>query len=120
MYFYCYIKLWLYICSVKQEQLITIKKNKIMATIMTKLVNMDGTYRYEFQDLENDVCSYVFKKKCKKEYKYALIFWALKEKGAGCDSSHWRPIALGNNAKNMVNSWKSLYPHGNLIVIEIR
>ena len=91
----------------------------IMATIMTKLVNMDGTFRYEFQDLENDVCSYVFRKS-KKEYKYALIFWALKEKGAGCDSLHWRPIALGNNAKSMVNSWKGLYPHGNLIIIEIR
>ena len=91
-----------------------------MTTIMTKLVNMDGTFRYEFQDIENDVCSYVFKKKSKKEYKYALIFWALKEKGAGCDSSHWRPIAMGNNPKNMINAWKGLYPHGNLIVIEIR
>ena len=90
-----------------------------MATIMTKLVNMDGTYRYEFQDLENDV-SYVFKTKCKREYKYALIFWALKSKGAGSDSLHWRPIAMGNNPKTMVNSWKGLYSHGNLVVIEIR
>ena len=32
MYFYCYVKLWLYICSVKQEQLITIKTLKIMTT----------------------------------------------------------------------------------------
>ena len=87
---------------------------------MTKLVNLDGTFRYEFQDLENDgfFCSY--KKKSKKEYKYALIFWALKEKGAGSDSLHWRPIAMGNNPKTMVNSWKNLYPHGDLVVIEIR
>lgn len=91
-----------------------------MATIMTKKINLDGTFQYVFQDLENDVCSYVFRKKSKKEYKYALIFWALKSKGAGSDSLHWRPIAMGNNAKNMVNSWKKLYSHGNLIVIEIR
>ena len=90
-----------------------------MATIMTKLVNGDGTFRYEFQDIENDDCSYVFKKS-RKEYKYALIFWALKSKGAGSDSLHWRPIAMGNNPKTMVNSWKKLYSHGNLIVIEIR
>ena len=88
-----------------------------MAT-MTKLVNGDGTFRYEFQD--NDVCFYVYKKKCKKEYKYALVFFARKEKGAGSDSLHWRPIAMGNNPKTMVNSWKGLYPHGDLKIIEIR
>ena len=91
-----------------------------MATIMTKKINLDGTFQYVFQDLENDVCSYVFKKKCKKEYKYALIFWALKEKGAGSDGLHWRPVALGNNAKTMLNSWKSIYFYGDLEVIEIR
>ena len=91
-----------------------------MATIMTKLVNMDGTFRYEFQDLENDSCSYVFKKKSKKDYKFCLVFFARKEKGAGCNGLHWRPIAMGNNAKTMYNSWKGLYPHGDLEVIEIR
>ena len=91
-----------------------------MATIMIKSMNLDGTYRYEIQDIENDVCSYVYKKKSKKEYKYALIFWALKSKGAGSDSLHWRPIAMGNNPKNMVNSWKGLYSHGDLKIIEIR
>ena len=92
----------------------------IMTTMMIKSMNLDGTYRYEFQDLENDVCFYIYKKKSKKEYKYALVFFARKEKGAGCDGLHWRPIALGNNAKNMVNSWKNLYSHGDLKVIEIR
>ena len=88
-----------------------------MTTMMIKSMNLDGTYRYEFQDLD---CSYVFKKKCKKEYKYALVFFARKEKGAGCDGVHWRPIAMGNNPKTMVNSWKGLYSHGDLVVIEIR
>ena len=87
---------------------------------MNKLVNLDGTYRYNFQDLENDVCSYDFKKKSKKDYKYCLVFFARKEKGAGSDGLHWRPVALGNNAKTMLNSWKSIYFYGDLEVIEIR
>ena len=91
-----------------------------MNVIMTKLVNGNGTHKYMFQDIENDVCSNVSKEKSKKEYKYALVFFAKKEKGAGCDGLHWRPVALGNNPKNMVNSWKSIYFYGDLEVIEIR
>lgn len=91
-----------------------------MNVIMTKLVNGNGTYKYMFQDLENDVCSYVFKEKSKKDYKFCLVFFAKKEKGAGCNGLHWRPVALGNNAKAMINSWKSIYFYGDLEVIEIR
>ena len=32
MYFYCYIKYWLYICIVKTKEIITIKTLKIMTT----------------------------------------------------------------------------------------
>ena len=91
-----------------------------MNVMMTKLVNMDGTFRYTFQDIENDYCSYDFKKKSKKDYKFCLVFFARKGKGAVCNSLHWRAVALGNNAKTMLNSWKSIYFYGDLKVIEIR
>ena len=42
MYFYCYIKYWLYICSVKTKQIITIKTLKIMATTAKQMENQMG------------------------------------------------------------------------------
>ena len=32
MYFYCYVKIWLYICNTKIKEIITIKTLKIMTT----------------------------------------------------------------------------------------
>ena len=49
MYFYCYVKIKPYICIVKQEQIITIKTLKIMAT-MRFLSDLDAelsVYLYE-------------------------------------------------------------------------
>ena len=49
MYFYCYVKYWLYICSTKIKEIITIKTLKIM-TNMRFLSDLDAelsVYLYE-------------------------------------------------------------------------
>lgn len=56
----------------------------------------------------------------KREYRYALLAWAKVELGSSGNSTAWFPIGLGNNATNLTNSWKNLYRHCELKVVEIQ
>ena len=78
----------------------------------TRLKNENGTFTYLF-------CEDVFKKASKREYRFMLVGKAMKSKGASKDGDRWFPIGLGNNEKSIVSSWRGLYGHCDLQVIEI-
>lgn len=78
--------------------------------------NPNGTYQYMFSNNDGQK---VVKKASKRVYKYMLIGFSKAEKGAWRDGSDWFYIGLGNNAKSIVNSWKNLYFHCELQVINI-
>ena len=78
--------------------------------------NPNGTYKYMFV---NNAGQKVVKKSSKRIYKYMLIGFSKAEKGAYRDGTDWFFIGMGNNAKSIVNSWKSLYSHCELKVINI-
>ena len=78
--------------------------------------NSNGTYQYMFSNNDGQK---VVKKASKRVYKYMLIGFSKAEKGAWRDGADWFFIGLGNNAKSIVNSWKSLYSHCELQVINI-
>ena len=42
-----------------------------------------------------------------------------KSKGASKDGADWFFIAMGNNPKNIINSWKYLYTHCDKEIINI-
>ena len=79
--------------------------------------NPNGTHQYVFED--NDGTNKVVKKASKRIYKYMLIGFAKADKGAWRDGKGWFFIGMGNNAKSIVNSWKNLYSHCELKVINI-
>jgi hypothetical protein len=54
----------------------------------------------------------------KRDYKYALVGQPRKALGATGDGD-WQVIGFGNNAQNLVNSWKSIKWHCELKVLEI-
>ena len=83
----------------------------------TMIQNPNGTHQYMFED--NDGTNKVVKKASKRIYKYMLIGFAKADKGAWRDGTGWFFIGMGNNAKSIVNSWKSLYSHCELQVINI-
>ena len=78
--------------------------------------NQNGTYQYIFANNDGNK---VVKKASKRIYKYMLIGFSKAEKGAYRDGTDWFFIGMGNNAKSIVNSWKSLYSHCELKVINI-
>lgn len=55
----------------------------------------------------------------KRDYKYALLFQAKRCMGATNDDEGWRVIGFGNDAKNLRNSWQSIFQHGILMVVAI-
>ena len=83
----------------------------------TMIQNPNGTHQYMFED--NDGTNKVVKKASKRIYKYMLIGFAKADKGAWRDGTGWFFIGMGNNTKSIVNSWKSLYSHCELQVINI-
>ena len=78
--------------------------------------NQNRTYKYIFV---NNHGQKVVKKSSKRTYKYMLIGFSKADKGAYRDGTDWFFIGMGNNAKSIVNSWKSLYSHCELKVINI-
>ena len=78
--------------------------------------NQNGTYQYIFS---NNYGNKVVKKASKRIYKYMLIGFSKADKGAWRDGKDWFFIGIGNNAKTIVNSWKRLYSHCELKVINI-
>jgi hypothetical protein len=55
----------------------------------------------------------------KRDYKYALLGQPRKALGATGDGD-WAVIGFGNNAQNVINSWKSIKSHCELKVVEIQ
>lgn len=82
----------------------------------TMIQNPNGTHQYIFQ---NNGGERIVKKASKRVYKYMLIGLAKAALGACNDGNDWFFIGMGNNATNVVNSWKSLYSHCELQVINI-
>ena len=78
--------------------------------------NPNGTYQYIFANNDGNK---VVKKASKRIYKYMLIGFSKADKGAYRDGTDWFFIGMGNNAKSIVNSWKSIYSHCELKVINI-
>lgn len=72
---------------------------------------------------KNGKYTYIFNGKVfrnsKKDYRWALMFRAVKAMGA-CNDGVFYPIALGNNPNTMISSWKSIYSYGELKPVEIK
>jgi hypothetical protein len=55
----------------------------------------------------------------KRDYKYALLFFAKECMGASRDSEDWRVVGLGNNPQTLRSSWSSIYRYGILQIVAI-
>ena len=82
----------------------------------TMIQNPNGTHQYIFQ---NNGGERIVKKASKRVYKYMLIGLAKAALGACNDGNDWFFIGMGNNAKSIVNTWKNIYSHCELQVINI-
>lgn len=73
--------------------------------------------------LSNGRFVYIFNgeiyRKSLKEYNFALLFLAKKSMGACQDAASPRVIGLGNHSQSLLSSWKSLYNHGILEVVQV-
>lgn len=78
--------------------------------------NQNGTFKYIF---ENSISQTIVRKASKRLFRYMLIGFAKKAKGSSVDSKDWFAIAVGNNPNSIINSWKSMYRHCDLRVVEI-
>jgi len=54
----------------------------------------------------------------KRDYRFGLMFKSVKSMGGSVDGDFYL-VALGNNANNLVSSWKHIYHYGELKVVEI-
>ena len=79
--------------------------------------NQDGTYQYILE--RNDGSIEIARKSSKRTFKYMLVGRSNKSKGAIKDGADWFFIAMGNNPKNIINSWKYLYTHCDKEIINI-
>lgn len=79
--------------------------------------NQDGTYQYTFE--RNDGSIEIARCYSTKIFKHMLVGRLNKSKGASKDGADWFFIAMGNNPKITINSWKNLYTHCDIEIINI-